>query len=516
MIMKRIILYISLAVLLTSCASFLDVKPAGKLIPEKGDISSFDKLLNNANTISYIYYNNNGTSALNYLTDDLEMTDIQAQYAWYNGHPNIDCYFAYTFKKPYGNPNTQDYYWNWGFYRAAQYFNACIDGVNDVRTTDTDEEARETIAQATVARAWGYFTAALGYGPVYKPKGDNSAKVIPYRTQSDVLSPMEDLSTLQGVYDRVLSDVHSVLADIPEYASSNTRFGKVQTYAFLAYYHLFTAQYDSVAYYADKALTMAANQKGGMENLFFDMNKFSWAQAVAATTNRDLRYSSSINTTQGADPVSASYNREMCLYRECGSGGSYSAYPSTEFKSLLDTETDLRCEYYYFEYDGYNTVVGADKFDDGRQVQNYMASKIAVSSGFSYPEVLLMRAEGRARTGNVSGALADLNYLRKFRHKTGTPDLTISGADNVMTEIANERRRELPMGSHKRFADLKRYTNDAGKPWAKTAISHTVQGKTYTQNVDSDYYVLPIRNAVLEWNTQWGIPLDETVWSNTK
>ena len=292
----RLSILLILSLTLASCTKFLDVKPAGKLIPESGDVSSFDKLLNNTNTISYIFYNNNGISALNFLGDDIQLSDNQADFAWYNGHPNIDCYFAHIFKKPYGNPATQDYYWNWGFYKAAQYFNACIDGVNKVKTADTEKEAQETIAEATVARAWGYFVASLGYGPVYKPKGDNSAKVLPYRTASDVMSQMEDLSTLQQIYDRVLSDIHTSLPNIPDRVSSNTRFGKVQTYAFLAYYHLFTAHYDSVAFYADKALTMAAAQAGGMENLFYDMNQFSWADAKVAT-DPDSRFSSSINTT---------------------------------------------------------------------------------------------------------------------------------------------------------------------------------------------------------------------------
>lgn len=513
--MKKILtLSILLILALTSCSDFLDVKPAGKLIPGSGDVASFDKLLNNSNTISYIYQNNNRGSSLPYLTDDIQISNIQSDYAWYNGHPNIDCYFAYIFKRPYGNPAVQDYYWNWGFYKAAQYFNSCIDGVNSVRTKNTDKEARETIAQATVARAWGYFTASIGYGPVYKPKGDNSRKVLPYRTNSNITAKMEDLSTLQEVYNRVLSDIHSVMKDIPEQTASNTRFGKTQTYAFLAYYHLFTAKYDSVAFYADKALTLAASQEGGMDNLFYDMNKFSWADPKVAI-DPDARYNSDINTTQGSVPLKETYMRENCLYRECADAGSYSVYPSEEYKALFDRNTDLRCEYYLWNYLGYKTTVGGVVYDDGRQIQNYQ-KVISRTSGFSYPEVLLMRAEGRARTNNLSGALSDLNYLRKFRHKKGTPDLQITDKDNLMQEIANERRRELPMGSHKRFADLKRYTNDPGKPWSKSAITHVIKGTSYSQKIDSEYFILPIRNDVLRWNPHWGIPLDETPWSNNK
>lgn len=127
-----------------------------------------------------------------------------------------------------------------------------------------------------------------------------------------------------------------------------------------------------------------------------------------------------------------------------------------------------------------------------------------------------MRAEGRARTGDLQGALDDLNYLRKFRHKKGTPALVISGKDNIIGEVINERRRELPIASYKRFADLKRFTNELGKPWAKEYITHVVKGVKYTQKVDSEYFILPIRNVVLKWNPQWNIPLDERPWSASK
>lgn len=511
---KLLITTIILLPILSSCKKFLDVKPAGKLIPESGDVSSFDKLLNHNNTIDWIYQNNNRGSVLNYLTDDFEMSDNQAEFAWYNGHPNIDSYFAFTFKTPYGNPAVQDYFWNWGFYRAAQYFNSCIDGVNAVRTPAVEKEANTIIAQASVARAWGYFYAALGYGPVYKPNGDNSRKVLPYRIASDVMAPMEELSTMKQMFDKISSEIHSNLEHIPEQAGFNTRFGKVQTYAFLSHYHLFTQKFDSVEFYANKALTIAAQQNGGMDNLFYDMNKFSWADARVAT-NPDQRASSSINTTQGTDPLTASYNREICLYRTSAFAPSTTVYPSSEYLALFDAAKDLRRQYFFFEYLGYKTTNANVVYDDGRRILNYQ-DKQARTSGYTYPEILLMRAEGYARRNNLAGALSDLNYLRKFRFVTGTPSLNLSDQNSVIHEVINERRRELPVGSPKRFFDLKRLCLDVGKPWAKTSIKHTVKGVDYSANIDSEHFILPISNDVLRWNPQWGVSLNMSPWSNSK
>jgi hypothetical protein len=320
---------------------------------------------------------------------------------------------------------------------------------------------------------------------------------------------MEDLSTLDEVYANVSKDIHSVLKNVPDVVTGVSRFGKVQTYALLAYYHLFTAKYDSVAYYANKALTMAAEQKGGMDNLFYDMNKFSWADSKVST-EPDARYNSSINTSQGSMALSDANMREMCLYKYVGLAGL--CYPSQELLGLFNATTDLRREYFFFEYNGYKGTLGGVAYDDGRRIQNYQ-TKVANTSGFTYPEILLMRAEGYVRTGKTTEALSDLNYLRKFRHKTGTPNLIISGADNIMLEIANERRREIPVRSHKRFADLKRYTNDINKPWSKSEITHSVRSKSFKQKVDSDYFIMPIPNDVRKYNPQWGLEENTTPWN---
>jgi hypothetical protein len=500
---KILTLIILSGFLSASCSKFLDVKPAGKLIVPKGDIVSYDNLMNGTGVLGS-GFKNLGNYIM--LTDEIEVSDNQITYNTNDSY--ISSFNAYIFRTPYSNPINSDNIWG-AFYGVAQTYNCCIDGVNDVRTPETAEEADATIAQATIGRAWSYFTASLIYGPVYKPNGDNSTKVLPYRKTSQVLSPMEDLSTLDEVYANVSKDIHSVLKNVPDVVTGVSRFGKVQTYALLAYYHLFTAKYDSVAYYANKALTMAAEQKGGMDNLFYDMNKFSWADSKVST-EPDARYNSSINTSQGSMALSDANMREMCLYKYVGLAGL--CYPSQELLGLFNATTDLRREYFFFEYNGYKGTLGGVAYDDGRRIQNYQ-TKVANTSGFTYPEILLMRAEGYVRTGKTTEALSDLNYLRKFRHKTGTPNLIISGADNIMLEIANERRREIPVRSHKRFADLKRYTNDINKPWSKSEITHSVRSKSFKQKVDSDYFIMPIPNDVRKYNPQWGLEENTTPWN---
>lgn len=516
--MKRlinIILFI-FPIIITGCSKFLDVKPAGKLIPETGDVASYEKLLNNDYTLTGGFSNNNNGCRLNYLTDDVEMSNNQANYFWVSSFPNLDSYFAYIYKTPYYNPSDPDLFtWWMDFYRPIEYFNVCIDGINSVRTANEEQLANETIAQAKVARAYLFFNLALIYGPVYNPNGTNDFKTIPMRTQSDVMAPMEDLSTNGEIFKQVLKDIHSSLPVIPEVVASPSRFGKVATLAFLAHYHLFTQKYDSVALYANQALTLAATQKGGIDNLFYDYNKFSWADSGVAT-DPNKKNASSINTSQGSDPLTANYHREMLLYRKCSTppGASY-AYPSQSFLNLFTLAQDLRREYFFFEYNGYKIIQSGVTYDDGKRVLNYQ-TKMARTSGFSYPELLLIRAEGRARTNDLTGAIADINLLRKYRMKPGFTPFSSANKDEVIQEVLNERRRELPVGSQKRFLDLKRFVLESGKPWSKESITHVVNGTTYTANVNSDYFRMPIQNDVILKNPQWGIEIETRTWSNSK
>lgn len=124
--MKRYILLLFLLPLLaiTGCERYLDIKPAGKLIPQKGDVQAFGNLLNNTSTISG-YKDNNSYFYPAFLTDDLEMSDIQADYVWKDGSANMHCYFAHIFQQPYGNPNTSDYFWNVATYKPV-LFSSCV------------------------------------------------------------------------------------------------------------------------------------------------------------------------------------------------------------------------------------------------------------------------------------------------------------------------------------------------------------------------------------------------------
>lgn len=503
--MRLFLIIILTAATFLSCNKFLDVKPKGKLIPTK--ISEFDHLLDNTEVVQWPFLNNNGGSILGYLTDNLTLSEGLGKIAYKaNNAPNIDNYYAYIFREPYRNPNSPDWLWERGTYRAMKYFNNVIDGVSALRTESNADEADPVLAQAYVNRAWAYFHTSLVYGPVYKPGGNNSTKTIPYLTSSDVSAPMPDLSTQEQVFANVSAELHRALPAIPAVTNYPSRPNKATALTMLAYFHLFTQRYDSVVYYANLAWTAATAQ--GVDKVLYNYNDLSYADPdnvlISAIKSPDSR-------------IHLPNSREILFFRspDNTAGKINTSYPSDEFIALFDQDKDLRFKYFLLPAPGYKTTYNGTVYDDGVKLQYYRGSlavgnpKFQMTAGFTYPELLLMRAEGYARTGMLPEAMDDLNLLRRYRFVTGTPDLTMPASrDEVIQLVLEERRRELPLGHLKRYLDLKRFCTEAGKPWSKTKITHQLGTETFEAAIDGPAFVLPIVNAILLLNPHWGIPPD--------
>lgn len=497
-------IYILAGMLFTSCHKYLDVKPKGTLIPTT--VSDFDHMLDNASTVEFYFQDNNRGSLVSYLSDNMEVTEGQAKAGFViANNPNIGRYYAHIFRQPYTDPNSNDYYWSTGsqgVYSQMMYFNNVIKGISSIPNKSVAEQdlAASAIAQARTARGWAYFNLNLLYGPVYKPGGNNNTPTIPYVTSPDLSEPMPMLSSSEQVMQLVADELYAALPDLPADATWPSRANKAAGQTMMAYYHLFTQKYDSVVYYANLAWTSSA--AGDPSKVLYDYNLFDW-------TNPANLVSSLITSPQDLF-VNAVNNREMLLYRGMdmmAGQATQLSYPSAELIALFDQTNDLRFKYYFISAPGYKTTLGGG-YDDGTRISNYRYNKMRPTDGFTYPELLLIRAEGYARTNQLTLAIADLNTLRRYRYKTGTPQLTAGSQDQVIQAVLDERRRELPVGGIKRFMDLKRFVVETGKPWSKQAITHHVGAETFTGRIDSKDFILNIPNTVLKYNPAWNIPLD--------
>lgn len=422
-------------------------------------------------------------------------------------YPNLDLLAGYTFYTPVMDPQNTPFAWSSGIYKAAGYFNNVVDGVSGIDTNS--EYAKGVIAQAKAGRAWIYLNAALIYGPMYVPGTTNDTKVIPCRTSGDPIAANGLLCTTDELLAQVKEDLDYACENCPASTVNPCRADRACAYALRAEYHMFTRNWENMLSDCQKAWELALANRKNVDEMIYNFADFYFE----ATTeiNPDPGVSPEVYMTlKGPDLLfDQTSNRENLLYRNAPyQSSSTRYYPSDDWASIFDKEKDLRWTKFVLKDHGYNTTVGDVVYDDGIQLV-YYRDELSITEGVTYPLLLLMKAEAAARTNNLSAALADLNLLRKYRYKGPDSDLaggTSLSQDQLLNEILTERRREQPLVSFQRTLDLKRYAQDAGKPWSKDIIVHKIGEKTYSKSINDAYYQsLPIDNAILQYNPQWGI-----------
>jgi hypothetical protein len=99
--------------------------------------------------------------------------------------------------------------------------------------------------------------------------------------------------------------------------------------------------------------------------------------------------------------------------------------------------------------DGTTTWYHASKYKQ----ESSTGSSVEYSILFRLAEQYLIRAEARAYQGDLIGAKADLNKIRSTAGLSNTSAVT---AEEILTDILNQRRFELFTEFGQRFFDLKR------------------------------------------------------------
>ena len=125
-------------------------------------------------------------------------------------------------------------------------------------------------------------------------------------------------------------------------------------------------------------------------------------------------------------------------------------------------------------------------------------------TGIGLNEIYFIRAESRARTNNLTGAMADLNAVLIKRWKTGTyVNATAASADIALKLILSEKRKELAFSGSNRWEELRRLNDD---PVLAVALKRVVNGVEYTLAPASIRYVLPIPDNEIRLS---GIPQNQ-------
>lgn len=308
----------------------------------------------------------------------------------------------------------------------------------------SEDPARAAIleGQAKFARALAYFDLArvYGYEPGQEVSGFNSGVPILPEAVFGTSNIFElERATNTEVYTIIKSDLQDAINLLPVEGSAGFPYlpSRTAAKAFLARVNLYEGSYATAAQLAEEVmaetsatLTDATNHVASWataqhpEAIFsLNISGLDWGTVTGvnnslATITNTNDPSRGLNSAQGVLRASV----ELLAAFEAG-----------------DVRRDL-----------WENPTGPDQWE-GRKWNGELGGFREHIPIMRYSEVLLIAAEGRARSGNDAAALAHLNMLRTNR---GLAASAASGAA-LTTAIMDERRLEFVLEGH-RFFDMKR------------------------------------------------------------
>lgn len=413
-------LYLNLILLfftLHSCESFVDVElPASQLNSSAvfQDYATADAALTNIYSKirdrGFLTGNASGLSSkLGTYTDEMIPYGLPA---------NTSFNFYYTTILP-SNPEISEY-WNTA-YNQIYAANAIIEGVAK-STNIAPERMNQLTGEALFIRALSHLYLVTLFGDV------------PYVIETDYRknSVAARMPTAQ-VYDRIIKDLEESGKLLINTASSPNRSRPDQfaVKALLARTYLYNSMYAEAANEASAVIN-----KSDVFELEIDLNQVFllnssetiW-QLQSATQGQ--------NTKEGLNFIFLSGPPSLVALSEnlVNSFTSDDLRKSSWIKSVKDGTSIW---FHPFKY----------------KQKNYTTSSLEYSIVFRLAEQYLIRAEARARQGDLIGAVEDLN---KIRNRAGLQNTTAGTKEELLQSILQERRLEFFSEYGHRFFDLKRF-----------------------------------------------------------
>ncbi|MGN6418136.1 MAG: RagB/SusD family nutrient uptake outer membrane protein [Pseudobacter sp.] len=305
-------------------------------------------------------------------------------------------------------------------YNGIYAANTVIDGLNESASANLrDSVKKELIAEAKFLRAFSYFYLVNFFGPV------------PLALSGDVnLTNGLSRSSQQAVYQQIIADLKDaeagLAADYSVGKGKRVRANRYAATALLARVYLYLGQNENAALKASEVISNTAlyNLEPNLDDVFRTTSKEAIFQFYQ--TDKD-------NTLRNATPF----------------GYASRSFPlTTETLNAFETG-DLRNNKWVSAgfVNKYN-IHSANSTLNGAPREYYMALRLG--------ELYLVRAEARANgaTGGLTGAIADLNELRR---RADVDELDESLDETaVKAAIEKERQTELFAEWAHRWFDLKR------------------------------------------------------------
>lgn len=444
--MKRIYFLLLIIAVASGCRKFVEIdQNTSRTLTYTSD---YRALLDNNSTME------SGFGQVIYSNDDTRILDVSKQNTLSDINQNV-----YTWQAKYLSEIQGDVDWE-NLYKVIYTANEVIAGVMDSQRGST--ELKETVrAEALVHRAYSYWCLVNIYAKQFDSTTAATDPGVPLLTTPNLFVPLVRAS-VQQVYNQIIEDLTAAEPHLLDVADFNTRPSKAAVYALLARTHLFTRNFSQAKLYAEKALSI--------KNELLDLRTY---ETNASAIPRRLQ-----------DP--------QIIFSKKQAGNYDGIQLDTALLSLLGTN-DLR--YKLFVKPGGSFSPAFTGFGYWRHRYTFEG----IYQGPSVPEMMLVKAEVEARSGNAATAIGILNELRKKRFSTTTyTDLPVGAAAEALNAVVQERRREF-FGTGLRWFDQKRLNKDAA---LQVTVTRSFKGNNYALTPNSDRYVYPIGDKYILLNPE--------------
>jgi hypothetical protein len=334
--------------------------------------------------------------------------------------------------------------------------NAVIEGVGSSSTIPQSEKDRLK-GEALFLRAWLHFYLANIYGDVPYVTSTN------YSVNANVARlPLTD------VYNKIITDLEQAVTLLPEndLTFNRTKPNRWAAQAFLSRVFLYSGEWTEASDAASTILNDSAlfSLNPNLNDVFLNTSTETIWQLQPIATNANTLEAAAFIFLTGPPP-------NMAL--------------TPGFMEAFETNDGRRISWTNAVSDGNQTWHHAYKY----KRQGTSASSQESSIMLRVAELYLIRAEARARQGDLVGAKEDLNAIRL---RAGLLETTAVSQQQILDAVLQERRIELFTELGHRFFDLKRFA-------AANAVLSVVK-----PNWDSTDALLPIPETELLSNPNLG------------
>ncbi len=317
--------------------------------------------------------------------------------------------------------------------------------INEVLgSTEGSEATKKSLqAEAYAGRAWTYFLLVNYYGKPYDPATAATDPGFPLITEANVNATDFKRATVKKIYDLIVSDLTTAIPNLDAVGVPHRiRMSKAAAQGLLAKVYIFMGKFEDALPLLNESISNLAKSK--VPTVLVDYNT---AYPGFPTVPNDLEnvYAKSLTNVY----LSGS-NRLLWLTPEA---------------AALFTPNDVRFTKRYV----------AGPLPNGENLYRFQNTTVSFF-GVRIQDLLLLRAEVKARLNNLEGAADEVFDFRKHRMPVGeaaVPSNVSSEKVRLLKFIMEERIREFALQGFRWF-DMRRLSVDP--LFAGTAYQHKIYG----------------------------------------